>query len=76
MSSGPKERYRKAISIKGNTYERLRQIADSRGCSVASLIESWANEALDAAGEPVPERSEPRRHGPPRSKPASGVHEF
>ena len=56
---------RRAISIKGETYARLKIYAYEQGESMSGFIEDWVAADLDARGVPIPERVEPRPTPPP-----------
>lgn len=45
---------RRSISVKGITYQRLRDYCDATGASVSGYLEEIIAEKLDAAGVPVP----------------------
>ncbi len=56
---------RKAISVKGITYQRLKNYCSEQGRSVSGYLEEIIAEKLDAAGVPVPKRVEPKERKPP-----------
>jgi hypothetical protein len=45
---------RRSISVKGITYQRLKDFCDNNGLSVSGYLEEIIAERLDAAGVPVP----------------------
>ncbi|PRQ03576.1 hypothetical protein ENSA5_14500 [Enhygromyxa salina] len=49
-----KRQTRRSISVKGITYQRLKDYCDASGCSVSGYLEEIIAEKLDAAGIPVP----------------------
>jgi hypothetical protein len=49
-----KRQTRRSISVKGITYQRLKDFCDATGCSVSGYLEDIIAEKLDAAGAPVP----------------------
>lgn len=49
-----KRQTRRSISVKGITYQRLKDYCDANGCSVSGYLEEIIAEKLDAAGVPVP----------------------
>lgn len=49
-----KRQTRRSISVKGITYQRLKDYCDATGCSVSGYLEEIIAEKLDAAGIPVP----------------------
>ena len=55
-----KRQTRRSISIKGLTYQRLKDFCESQDRSVSGYLEEIIAERLDAVGAPVPERVEPR----------------
>lgn len=57
---------RRAISMRGETYERLKLHAQMQDASMSGLAEIFINDRLDALGVPVPESLEPR---PPKLEP-------
>ena len=48
-----KKQTRRAISVKGLTYQRLKDYCDGTGQSVSGYLEEIIAEKLDAAGAPV-----------------------
>jgi len=58
-----KRQTRRSISVKGITYQRLKDYCDARGVSVSGYLEEIIAEKLDAAGVPVPTvlRARPQR---------------
>lgn len=55
-----KRQTRRSISVKGITYQRLKDFCEGQGVSVSGYLEEIIAEKLDAAGAPVPEKVEPR----------------
>ena len=55
-----KRQTRRSISVKGITYQRLKDYCAEQGCSVSGYLEEIIAEKLDAAGVPVPTQIEPR----------------
>lgn len=55
-----KRQTRRSISVKGLTYQRLKNFCEEQGLSVSGYLEGIIAERLDAANVPVPERVEPR----------------
>lgn len=60
---------RRAISLNGITYTRLRHYADELGASLSGLVEEIVAENLDRHGVPVPDRLEPRARREPEPEP-------
>ena len=54
-----KRQTRRSISVKGITYQRLKDYCQAQGRSVSGYLEDIIAENLDAAGVPVPTRVEP-----------------
>lgn len=67
-----KRQTRRSISVKGITYQRLKDFCDSQDKSVSGYLEEIIAEKLDAAGVPVPTVLKPR----PQRKPASETEEI
>lgn len=63
-----KRQTRRSISVKGITYQRLKNYCEGQGLSVSGYLEDIISQRLDAANVPVPERVEPRTQ-PKRSEP-------
>lgn len=55
-----KRQTRRSISVKGITYQRLKNFCEGQSMSVSGYLEDIIAERLDAANVPVPERVEPR----------------
>ena len=55
-----KRQTRRSISVKGITYQRLKNYCEAEGISISGYLEQIIAEKLDAAGIPVPEKVEPR----------------
>jgi hypothetical protein len=49
-----KRQTRRSISVKGITYQRLKDFCDTNNLSVSGYLEEIIAERLDAAGVPVP----------------------
>ena len=49
-----KRQTRRSISVKGITYQRLKDYCDTNNISVSGFLEDIIAERLDAAGVPVP----------------------
>jgi hypothetical protein len=49
-----KRQTRRSISVKGITYQRLKDFCDTNALSVSGYLEEIIAERLDAAGVPVP----------------------
>ena len=52
---------RRSISVKGITYQRLKNYCDSQGKSVSGYLEEIIAEKMDAAGEPIPTVLQPTK---------------
>lgn len=59
---------RRSMSVKGITYQRLKNFCDRHGKSMSGYLEEKITEHMDDVGEPVPERLER-----PKSRPAGDV---
>jgi len=57
-----KRQTRRAISVKGLTYQRLKKHCDANGKSVAGFVEELVALKLDALGVPEETVLEPREH--------------
>ena len=55
-----KRQTRRSISVKGITYQRLKDYCDTHDLSVSGYLEEIIAEKLDAAGVPVPTVLKPR----------------
>jgi hypothetical protein len=55
-----KRQTRRSISVKGITYQRLKNFCDAQSLSISGYLEDLIAEKLDAANVPVPEKVEPR----------------
>ena len=55
-----KRQTRRSISVKGITYQRLKDFCDAHDKSVSGFLEEIIAERLDAAGVPVPTVLKPR----------------
>ena len=60
-----KRQTRRSISVKGITYQRLKDYCDANDKSVSGFLEEIISERLDAAGVPIPTVLKPR----PQRKP-------
>ena len=49
-----KRQTRRSISVKGITYQRLKDFCDTNSLSVSGYLEEIIAERLDAAGVPIP----------------------
>lgn len=67
-----KRQTRRSISVKGITYQRLKDYCDANDKSVSGFLEEIIGEKLDAAGVPVPTVLKPR----PSRKSASDSEEI
>jgi hypothetical protein len=59
-----KRQTRRSISVKGITYQRLKDYCDTNDLSVSGWLEDLIAERLDAAGVPVPTVLKPRQPRP------------
>ncbi len=55
-----KRQTRRSISVKGITYQRLKDYCDTHRLSVSGFLEDLIAERLDAAGAPIPTVVAPR----------------
>ena len=55
-----KRQTRRSISVKGITYQRLKNFCEDQDISVSGYLESIIAERLDEAKVPVPEKVDPR----------------
>ena len=55
-----KQQTRRSISVKGITYQRLKDYCDGQRQSVSGFLEEIIAQKLDAAGVPVPTVLKPR----------------
>lgn len=62
---------RRAVSVKGLTWQWLKNYADANGKSMSGALEEIVAERLDEAGVPVPEKVD--GHEPQRSKPVEKI---
>ncbi len=64
-----KRQTRRSISVKGITYQRLKDYCEACGLSVSGYLEEIIAEKLDAAGVPVPtvvkQRPQPKLNSNP-----------
>ena len=67
-----KRQTRRSISVKGITYQRLKDYCDANDKSVSGFLEEIIGEKLDAAGVPAPTVLKPR----PSRKSASDSEEI
>lgn len=68
-----KRQTRRSISVKGITYQRLKNFCEAQNLSVSGYLEDIIANRLDEANVPVPERVDPRPE--PSAKPAGGPHD-
>ncbi len=61
-----KRQTRRSISVKGITYQRLKNFCESQGMSVSGYLEDIIASRLDEANVPVPEKVEPRPEPAPK----------
>lgn len=59
---------RRALSVKGLTYQRLKKYCDAKGMSVSGFVEEIVHERLDELGVPVEAVLEPRPLPRPEKK--------
>jgi len=74
-----KRQTRRSISVKGVTYERLKEHCEATGASVSGWLEEVIAEKMEAAGvEVTPEIEERarRRTYPTRSEPEGPVEQY
>lgn len=65
-----RKRIRRSLSVKGITYQRLKDYCDAQGKSVSGYVEEVLAEKLDAAHVPVPtEITPPRKKKKPDPEP-------
>ncbi|NVB38077.1 hypothetical protein G6O69_09560 [Pseudenhygromyxa sp. WMMC2535] len=64
-----KRQTRRSISVKGITYQRLKDYCDANGFSVSGYLEEIIAEKLDAAGVPVPTVLKARPQRQPETEP-------
>lgn len=69
-TSMAKRQTRRSISVKGITYQRLKNFCEDSGVSVSGYLEQIIADQLDARNVPVPEKVEPRPET--ASKPTNG----
>jgi len=55
-----KRQTRRSISVKGITYQRLKDYCDNQQLSVSGFLEDVIAQKLDAAGVPIPTMLKPR----------------
>ncbi|MEM6991253.1 MAG: hypothetical protein AAF721_12165 [Myxococcota bacterium] len=55
-----KRQTRRSISVKGITYQRLKNFCEDSGVSVSGYLEQIIADQLDAQNVPVPEKVDPR----------------
>ena len=68
-----KRQTRRSISVKGITYQRLKNFCEAQNLSVSGYLEDIIANRLDEANVPVPERVDPRPE--PSAKPAGAPHD-
>jgi hypothetical protein len=59
-----KRQTRRALSVKGLTYQRVKKHCDAKGISVSGFVEEIVNARLDALGCPKETVLEPRPSKP------------
>ena len=57
---------RRAVSVKGLTWQRIKDHCDATGCSMSGFLEELANQKLDEAGVPIPTQVDAPRRAPPK----------
>lgn len=62
-----KRQTRRSISVKGLTYQRLKNFCEDQNLSVSGYLEEIIASRLDEANVPVPEKVDPR----PAAEPAT-----
>ena len=62
-----KRQTRRSISVKGITYQRLKNFCEDNGVSVSGYLEQIIADKLDAQNVPVPEKVEPRPTAAPKA---------
>ena len=69
---------RQSISLKGLTFQRMKNHCDAAGVTMAGQLEQWIDEALNAQDVPVPTEIAPKRKFTPALSKwfASGIWEF
>lgn len=55
---------RRSISLKGLTYQRLKNHCEAKGRSISGYLEEIVAARLDAEGVPVPDKLEPAAKKP------------
>jgi hypothetical protein len=63
-----KRQTRRSISVKGITYQRLKNYCEEQGLSVSGYLEEIIANNLDAQNVPVPEKVEPRPQPKPEAR--------
>lgn len=66
-----KRQTRRSISVKGITYQRLKNFCEAQNLSVSGYLEDIIANRLDEANVPVPERVDPRPEPPVGVKPGA-----
>lgn len=61
-----KRQTRRSISVKGITYQRLKNFCEDNNVSVSGYLEQIIADKLDAQNVPVPEKVEPRPTAAPK----------
>lgn len=69
-----KKSTRRSISLKGLTYQRLKNYCEAERKSVSGYLEEIIAEKLDAAKVPMPKRLEPRPEKPVTSEDIADQH--
>lgn len=62
-----KRQTRRSISVKGITYQRLKNFCEDNNVSVSGYLEQIIADKLDAQNVPVPEKVEPRPAAAPKA---------
>lgn len=63
-----KRQTRRSISVKGITYQRLKNFCESQGMSVSGYLEDIIASRLDEANVPIPEKVDPRPEPAPKAQ--------
>ena len=66
-----KRQTRRSISVKGITYQRLKNFCEDQNLSVSGYLEEIIASRLDEANVPVPEKVDPRPAAAPTAPTAS-----
>jgi hypothetical protein len=71
-----KRQTRRSISVKGITYQRLKNFCEEQNLSVSGYLEDIIAARLDEARVPVPEKVDPRPSAAPKSQPSHEAEEI